>query len=554
MTRRLPCVLMLIALCATACAGSYDEPPQAPVDWTMQPPPDMSRPPDTTSPPPEREQFLVRELATSDALVFVPNSDPQSNTVAVIDGRDLRVTPLQVGQRPTQIRATQVQQVGAVAYVLCEGDQTLAIIRADLPSPDGRGAGQVSLLRLPREVNALAVAPDGKHAIAYIDPTRPLPPGSSVASLQAMALIRLGDTPAQDAVFQLSVTSQIRAVQFTQDSSQAFIVGREGINRLRFNAVERDAFIAPLPLNLDSDRFDPATLEVVLDPLGAFLLVRSDTSALVAAFRLEQDAISPATLITLPDVPTDVDIIPYSAPEPPRALFTLRASAQLAILPILQALEPDQEDPSSLLTLYDVSAGAGLAQVSPNGAQILAYSSLLELPTLDVLTLAEPPVVQSYPIMNQIASMALTSDGARAILVHRAKEGAPDADASQQERFRHQHALTIVDLETGYRRPLLLPSFAQEIALMNTSQGDILYVMLGQPDASAPQTNGLLRVDLTSLRADFTQLPRPVVQLGAVVDKVFVSQQAGEGRITFFDVITQAQRTISGYELNARID
>jgi hypothetical protein len=68
-----------------------------------------------------------------------------------------------------------------------------------------------------------------------------------------------------------------------------------------------------------------------------------------------------------------------------------------------------------------------------------------------------------------------------------------------------------------------------------------------------PDLRGLTRIDLSNYRTDFFKLARQPQQMGLVAGKVFVSQASSHGRITFFDVDTGEQRTVSGYELNAGI-
>ena len=158
---------------------------------------------------------------------------------------------MEVGLDPREVRAAEVEGVGAVAYVLCEGASTVAIVR---DAPDG-GPPHIMQVRVPREVNALALSPDGRYAIAYIDPTRPLLNGASVASLQTMALVRLGDAPGEAVAYQLSVPRLLRSVSFTQDSREAYLVGREGIARLVLDTISADRFIPTLDLGLSDQVF-----------------------------------------------------------------------------------------------------------------------------------------------------------------------------------------------------------------------------------------------------------------------------------------------------------
>ena len=159
------CLLVVSILCVlSGCGGSannddgyysdFDDPqPSAPANNTSG-----QAPPENNEPPPETEEFLVRQVATTSSYVFVPNGSDNSQTVARIDGRDFGVVPLRVGLRPTVVRAAEVEGQGAIAYVLCEGDSTLAIIRADELGQDGKTRGRVSLLKVPREVNAIEMA------------------------------------------------------------------------------------------------------------------------------------------------------------------------------------------------------------------------------------------------------------------------------------------------------------------------------------------------------------------------------------------------------------
>ena len=96
---------------------------------------------------PEQEEFLVKALASTSSYVFVPNSSADGNTVARIDGRDYTVKPLLVGLQPTEVRAAEIDEIGAVAYVLCEGSSSISIIRADVLAEDGKTRGRVHTMK-----------------------------------------------------------------------------------------------------------------------------------------------------------------------------------------------------------------------------------------------------------------------------------------------------------------------------------------------------------------------------------------------------------------------
>lgn len=498
---------------------------------------------------PEEEEFLVREVATTSAYVFVPNSSEESNTVAKIDGRDFSIQPIPVGQEPTVVRAASVDGVGDVAYVLCEGSSTVAIIRADMQVD--RPEQQVNLLAVPEEVNSLALSPNGRHLIAYIDPNKPLRADTSVASLQAATLVRLGDQPKDDQAFELSVTRLIDEIEFTEDGAQAFIVGREGVNRLYLDQIDQDSFVPPLPLDLSQTVFPPKDLEIEVSADGDFLVARSAEFAGAALYRPPTDASEPTLrLVELSAIPTDIDLFTEEDGSA-SVLATLRGSDELAILDVeatLNAAE-DAAPAPEIITVTDTQPG--LAQLTPNGEQVLLYTSLVTTPMLGVLDLSEREV-RAYALRNQIRSVAVSSDSDTAVVVHRKQAGQAPSDADPLTFFQYNHGITLFDIATGYRRPVVLQGEPADLVMTQDEDDNALvFVMQQSPD---PDFRGITRIDLESYRTDFFSLARQPTQLGVVAGKVFVSQESDEGRITFIDVETSAQRTVSGYELNAGID
>lgn len=497
---------------------------------------------------PEQEEFLVREVATTSAYVFVPNSSPESNTVALINGLDFSIRPIPVGREPTVVRAASVDEVGDVAYVLCEGDSTVAIIRADEASDDP--VDQVNLVRVPREANSLALSPDGRSLLAYIDPNKPLRADSGVASLQAAALIRLGETRADDHVYNLSVTRSVRDIEFTEDSKQAFLVGREGINRIYLDEVLDDTFIAPLGLELSGTVFPPTDFEIEVDPAGDYLVARSSAFSGVALYRPPTDA-SEASLrmVELSAIPTDIDLY-QNADGSPAVVATLRASDEVALIDVNETLDAPEDSPVVPSVLPVSQVNAGLALLTPAGDQALLYSSLVDVPNIGILDLATSEL-RSFELRNRIRSVAISPDASTAVVVHRKREGQPPQDADPLTFFQYNYGLTLLDMATGYRRPLVLEGEPADLVLTQDADGTPFVYVMQQSDS--PAFRGVSRINLRNYRSDFVKLARAPQQMGLVAGKIFVSQASPEGRITFFDVDSGAQRTVSGYELNAGI-
>ncbi len=506
----------------------------------------------------EREEFLVREVAATDRYVFVPNSAPGSNTVAMIDGEDFSIVPFRVGLEPTEIRAVEIEDVGSVAYALCEGSAAVAIIRADVASVDAMSGvaerGDVRLLKVPREVNALAMAPDGRHVLAYIDPTRPLRPDASVASLQTLALVRLGETPGEDKVFELSVTRLISDIQFSGDGREAFVLGREGVNRIVLGEVDDDAFVPPIRLDLADDVFPPGDQQIAVSADGSFMIVRTSQFEGIAVYRFATDSVAASVeVIALSAIPTDLKLVERADAGgglERSVLAALRASEEVARIDV-DALFAGEDVADVVHVIAVDGAEAGLVKLTPDAGSALVYSGLTRMPLLGVIDL-ETEATRFLTLRNQIRAVAISADSEKAVIVHKRQSGSAGVDADSLKVFQHSDGMTIADLGSGYTRAVVLQGEPTDVILTKAAGGSqIAYALLESGNVA---NQGVMRIDLKSFRSDFVRLPRKPVQMGQVAGKIFVHQEAPTGRITFFDIETQAQRTVSGYELNAGID
>lgn len=493
---------------------------------------------------PETEEFLVRNVATTEKFVFVPNGSDEGTTVARINGLDLSVTPIPVGLKPTDVVAFENPDVGAVAFVLVEGTSSVAVIRADARADEP--IDLVSLLDVPDEVNRLAASPDHRHVLAYIDPDRPFADDSSVASLQAAALLRLGNTPEADVSHEISLSRLIRDIEFTDDGSELYVVGQEGVNRVRLDDVEGDLFVPPLPLDLSADVFPPTDLEVEVAGDGTFLVVRSSAFEGIALYEITDDGLGERILVDLPGIPTDIDLVVNA--EQRRVLATVRDSDAIALVDVDAALAATELQPYLPEVIDVAGTNPGLAQITPDREDALLYSTLPLFPSMAVFGFDDESV-RTYPLRNQIRSVAISPDSSTAVVVHTPQM----AESAEQEFsfFQQNEGLTIFDLATGYRRPITLQATPLDTIMTTTDDSGYVFVLLESPDG---ERQGVLRVDLSSYRSDFVPVARAPRQIGLVAGKVFVSQESDEGRITFVDVDSLTQRTVSGYELNAGID
>ncbi len=499
---------------------------------------------------PEEEDFLIEQVAATDAYVFVPNQTEGSETVALIDGRSFSVEPITVGLEPARVQAADVDDQGAVGYVLSRGDATVSVIRADLE--DGRGASDVQIRSVPAEVNDVTLAPDGEHLLAYIDPDEPINVSSSAASLQTMALLRLGDEPTADQVFQLSVTPYIDDIVFAEDGEQAFIVGAEGIHRLWLDTVKGDMVVPRLDLDDLTVDMDADDREVVVSSDGLLMAIRDgETSALDLLELSDEDAdVVRHRTVSIDGPATDIELIEDG--DDRQLVAAIRSQEQVVTLDIDAALDAEDGDDSYRDIIDASGADVGIGRWTPDQSAMAVFSTVPERPRVGLVDMATG-AVDVRRLRNQIRTLELSPDSRTAVAVHRRQEGSHNLN-DPEEVFRHSEGLTIWDLETGYLRPVKLHGYPEQVIMVSDSdERAYLYVMLVPSDLSGATDQGILRIDLSTHATHFSPLPRLPNRLGAVADQVFVGQDQESGRITFFNVDDGSQRTVSGYELNSRI-
>jgi hypothetical protein len=208
-----------------------------------------------TLPSEQKENLNFLPPLAGARYVYVAN--PSSNTVDVIDSTNLSITELAPGDSPTYLATVPGQDVALVINV---GSHTLRVL-SDVRMNDS----SISIVAL---ANAIAVAPDGVHAVIWFDASQSNTTATGTAtgtatmtstgtstgttpatgSTQEVSVVTLTSAtatePAQGSVVSMTVGYDPSAVVFSSDGSAAFVVTDNGISELRFPSPAAPA-IAP---------------------------------------------------------------------------------------------------------------------------------------------------------------------------------------------------------------------------------------------------------------------------------------------------------------------
>lgn len=201
--------------------------------------------------PPEQEQN-VSFLAPRAGATFVYVANPGRNTITAINSETLAITEQAPGDSPTYLATVPGQDV---ALVINTGSHTLRVLNRDRLDGDP--------IPIVAKANAIAIAPDGKHAVVWFDAAQQgvggTPTTSVTGSTQEVSVVDLSQSPAK--ATSMSVGSNPSAVVFSQDSQAAFVVTDDGISKLRFAEITKDG-IAPFA------RLDTGTTTIVRRDAG----------------------------------------------------------------------------------------------------------------------------------------------------------------------------------------------------------------------------------------------------------------------------------------------
>jgi YVTN family beta-propeller protein len=542
------------------------------------PPSDSSVPP---PPPPEREEqrnFL--QPRAGGRYVYVAN--PTRDSVAVIDSQTLAIESVEVGRRPEAVLTADGRDE---AIVLNSGSNTASILR----TTNGRTA--VSTVPTFIGANAIALAPDGRHAVVYLDTSAG--GASAGGSFQDIVVISLA--PGMDRAVRLTVGFRPVDVRFSRDGASGFVVTEDGISILRFSALTGpmivpnvsladptvdeiisdagvDASTDASPLSDASEDADGAggadgaadadvgvvgdavadagrvgnpdtnlvASDVSITPDGRYAIARSEGSGVLRLVDLNERTIR---RIDVGGAVTDLDL----SSDGSFAIAVLRDASQVLRVPVPQAFS----DRDTIRRTELRGELFGSVSIAPDARRALLYTTALESRRLLVMDLAGTGGTVALALRKTVRSVAFAPDSRTALVLHRVSAGDPaESGISMQTMLDRSPGYSMVEPSARFVKLQLTRADVGPFAIVPSGTHAFLLQRLDARSIAAVD-----RVDLRSFVADSVTLGSPPLSVGSVPSsrRVFVGQEHPEGRISFIDWESGALQSVTGFELNARI-
>ena len=502
--------------------GRCERPPPAPNDAG------------TDAPPPPEHEYEFSQPISSDRYIYVAMTD--QDELARIDGQNLTVVSTPVGKSPRLVSAIPGSD-GAVVLDSING--TASIVR-----PSG-AHDLVKTLPTLRNLNRLDVDPSGRYAVIWFDLTKQIQSGGigGVGSFQDVTVLALA--PGLERGVDLTVGFRPREVQFDATGSRAYVITQDGVSviDLGYATTHGPSIVPPIPVN--NPAFPPESVEVQIVSTGTYAAVRQRGESSLHVVDVGGFELGRQWTIPLAGAATDLDL----APNGTRVYAVQREVKKLSIIDI----PGDATDPAGVETIDLTGAAIGSLVLSKDGNRGLLFTNASVDERITMVRFDQPgyPAV-TWPLKKSIRAVGISPTGTSAIVINSKTFGDPATATTVDEYIDRSYGYTLLDLATGFAKLQLTP--VDPGSFVYAPDGSKAYVSLD--GGNAPTAVRALQVVTVQNGVVITkQLGSPPAAIGILpgANMAFSSQRHPLGRVSFVHLITDAVRTITGFDLNSNI-
>lgn len=469
---------------------------------------------------------------------YLWTANPLSDRVARIHAESLEVELYEAGHGPTFLSALPQGATEGGALVLNELSNDASIF---LLNEEGEVVEQ-DRFAVQDGASAWAVGAAGKYAIAWSKFG-----DSSLVGIDGHQDLTLFDfTGDEIQTSMMAVGYRPSEVFINQAETFAYVVADPGISVISLNdhKVVREIFLPEG--NLVGSR------DIEFSPDGSLAMSRTQGSS---ELLLIDTKTTKTKALTLPGVITDLDMSEDGA---------------LAVA-VVSAVETEPNE----------NVGGGGGEGGALGAEPEPVVSAIAI--MDPETVFEVPIFEQVPIDELVGSVVIAADGSQVVLYTNASASTHLTILDPETRVAR-----VVDLKAPARAAFLAEDGSFAVALMSPPAGSTksgAFALVPVAEALPPRIEGTENLpEYVSLSAEFQRalittaagadgqadaffaqfpgllvdhiaLPSRPLATGLVPDvgQGFVAQEHAEGRVTFVDLDDGNEKTVTGFELTAKV-
>ena len=483
-------------------------------------------------PPPEVEYDFGAPIS-SQRYVYVAMT--AQDELARIDGTSLAVKSTKVGESP-RVVATIPGSDGAV--VLDSHNGTATIVR-----PQG-DTDSIRVLATLQKLNRLDIDPTGRYAVIWFDLAKAIAEGgiTGVGSFQDVTVVRL--MAGGEKAVNLTVGFRPRNVQFDAAGNRAYVVTQDGVSVIDLaHATDHEPSIVP-PIPVAASNMSATDVEVDIVATGEYAAVRQ---ANVAALRIVNVGSNPGQAwdIPLTSPATDIDL----APNGTRVYAVERMAKRLSIIDV----PGDAQDPSGIETIDLTDATLGSLVLSRDGTRALLFTNATSDERITLIQLDAPGYPQqTWTLKKSVRAVGISPTGDTALVLNAKAFGDPGTATNFDDFIDKSYGYTLLDLATGFGKLQITP--VDPGPFTYAPDGKKVYVALDGGDA-VNATRALQVVTTQTGVVTTKPLGSPPSSVGILpgASQAFVAQRHPLGRVSFLDLVSDAVRTVTGFDLNSHI-
>ena len=504
--------------------------------------------------PEQEEDLSYRAPVVSGRWVWTAN--PDTGKVAVVDAKSFSVRLADAGVAPTFLTALPAKANASSALVINTGSHDATLLTAGATG----AVTAVGPIPLQPDANAWQVSKTGKFAIAWTD-SHSLTPDPTQGYQDISVVDLRGAAPVATRLVVGFLPSRV----FINDAEKmAYVVANSGLTIIDLAASSGPQVVVERALS-DDQHEDASTRDVSVLPDGSFALIRRDGSPIVSFVDLRDTDSSrlPTPIMALPGPVTDLDLAPNSQ----SALAVVRGDtaasssdsdnagaggdsagagnsspaeirSTLAILPI-----PGIFGSQPTFDTVAIDEVFGLVNIAPQGTQALLYTNAVANSHITILDTASGPhyTYRTVDVRGNVNEVFPSPDGAYAIASLTAK------DANGKPGF--------AAVPVASDLPVRVQTTDAPVFAVAQSSGPAARAVVTVSDGKANFAAYIVR--MPELVVDQVKLPsRPLAgATGLVPDAgvAYIAEEHPQGRITFIDLETGVPRTITGFEIAAKV-
>lgn len=484
---------------------------------------------------------------------YLWSANPETNKVARINASTLEIEVLEGGHAPTYLAALPVGATDGGALVLNELSQDASIF---LLNEEGEVTSH-ERISVQRGASAWSVGAQGEFAVAWSRSAENLL--NSGDGYQDLTVMDFRDE--EIAAITLSVGFRPSQVVINEDESRAYVVSDPGISVVRLGddvAVLRELFLPT------SEVAGARDVSFSVDGRLAFVRLEGESEVL-----LVDTETNDRVTVALPGPVTDLDLSADGAV----AVAVVRGGAS----------EPDPDPAMGGAGGLGGASGSGGA-VGSGGSESPAIPEESHIALLPTATIFEAPSDFFVVTTDEVVGSAVVAADASYVLLFTNATDSPYVsilNTAEQE-------IRVVDLKAPVLAAFLADNAEHSVVLMKAPAGStklgafaLLPVTQEFPariegtdlapefvSLSSETGRALITTSSTStsrahayfarfpsLQLDEVELPSRPLASGIVPEagQAFVAQEHSEGRVTFIDLETGADQTVTGFELSSRV-